>query len=170
MLPKPSLHPGFISELQQLVLYTRSLPIPTRLWIAIAGMDEGKTEHMTKDYLQSLLADFHLPGLEMPLRSTLGVLGLAGMGGTTVSKEVPLLDPTVKSRVHYSIPPLLLPGVECPTFTYQSKDRLQVRAPCILLFANGFIYWQTPSKYVHWVHFPYFFNQLPLMGYFTLLS
>ena len=172
MLPKPTDHPGFISELQQLVLYIQSQPIPSRLWLAIAGIVFGETEHVSEAYMQSLLADFYLPGLEMPLRSTLAVLGQAGMGGRTVTKEAGLIINEIKCRVQYSIPRLLVPGVECPTFTYQSLDRLQVRAPCILLSANGFIYWQTPSKYVHWVHFPYFFNQFPVMGllHFTQLN
>ena len=71
ILPKPSDHPDLILQIHQLVLYMKSLPNNPRLWIAVAGMYKGKSEHFKYQYLQSLLVNFYFPGLNIPLREAL---------------------------------------------------------------------------------------------------
>lgn len=72
----PATGPGnqLTEELQGLVKHMKTQNMQPCLWIAIAGFKSGKAKNMEKEKIQSVLPDFYLPGLDMPLRNTLAML------------------------------------------------------------------------------------------------
>merc|ERR1719237_230557 len=91
------------------------------LWIACAGITQGKTEHFERSYLTSLLPPvFHLPQMDIPLRNTKQTLAMAGLEGNTDVKGLNFT--TIKTNPIYNIPALMLDGIEGKQLLVNNKD------------------------------------------------
>ena len=66
IMPHPKYHQQWAQDLQRLQNLAQPL-----LWIACAGIIDGKPEHFKRPYLRSILpSDFHIPEMDLPLRNT----------------------------------------------------------------------------------------------------
>ena len=81
------------------------------LWISIAGIQDGETEHFKHTYLASLMPGFYVPVMELPLRNTKEVIKLAGLDSKDANRTVAVTGMTTNPS--YSIPPNLMSGAQC---------------------------------------------------------
>merc|ERR1712004_778031 len=78
----------FTKELEQLQNHFEAQPAKPPLWIACAGIQNGKAEHFERCYLISILPPaFHLPEMDVPLHNTKQTLAMAGLEGNKGVKE-----------------------------------------------------------------------------------
>merc|ERR1712130_206783 len=100
------------------------------LWIACAGIKEGKTEHFERSYLTSVLPRvFHLPQMDIPLRNTKQTLAMAGLEGNTMVKGLNEYGGSslIKTNPVYTVPTLLIDGVQGKKFLVNnSRDEDEV--------------------------------------------
>ena len=124
ILPTPG---GLITqELMSIVTNMKTQTMKPCLWIATAGFCEGKNEDFDKQNYQAIFPNFHIPGLDMPLRSTKAMLKLANLENGRSSEPL-LISATHVSSVNFSIPPQLLDGVSCQEFRiFNPKDENEV--------------------------------------------
>merc|ERR1712107_689756 len=105
------LHEHFTKELEQLQNHLEAQPAKPPLWIACAGIKEGKTEHFERSYLTSILPPaFHLPKMDIPLRNTKQTLAMAGLEGNKGIKRLDYHSSTSTDPV-YRVPECLMEGV-----------------------------------------------------------
>lgn len=98
-------------DLKQLQNHIEAQSRKPNLWIACAGIEEGRTEHFERSYLTSLLPpDFHIPQMDIPLRNTKQTLAMARLEGNTKVKD---LDGSKhNTKPVYNIPDLMIDGVQ----------------------------------------------------------
>merc|ERR1719220_2799125 len=85
-MPAPKDHTKWSGELQQIRSHMAGQPGRPLLWISIAGIFKGKTEHFKHNYLAPLMPGFHMPVMEIPLRNTTEVIKLAGLDSKDANK------------------------------------------------------------------------------------
>ena len=98
---------------------------PRLLWIACAGIEEGKTEHFKQSYLTTVLSPvFHIPQMDLPLRNTKQTLVMAGLEGNTDVKGLNTSSTKSKAKSNpvYKIPDLLMAGVQGKEFLFNNRD------------------------------------------------
>merc|ERR1712126_46674 len=118
------LHEQVIKDLEQLQNHFEAQPAKPPLWIACAGIEQGKAEHFERSYLTSILPPaFHLPDMDVPLRNTKQTLAMAGLEG---NKGVKGLDrysgQSTNTNPVYKVPSHLMEGVEGEEFLVNDKD------------------------------------------------
>merc|ERR1712130_758717 len=95
------------------------------LWIACAGIEDGKTEHFERSYLTSVLPPvFHLPQMDIPLRNTKQTLAMAGLEGNTGVKGLGTNGGLTSTKTNpvYTVPTLLIDGVQGKEFIVNNKN------------------------------------------------
>ena len=108
IMPHPKYHQQWAQDLQKL----QNLAQP-HLWIACAGIIDGKHEHFKRSYLTSVLpSDFHIPEMDMPLRNTKETLAMAGLESNTQVKSLAFGALSTKTNPVYKIPKQLIAGVK----------------------------------------------------------
>ena len=112
------------TELEQLWNHFEAEPARPLLWIACAGIEDGKEEHFERSYLSSILPPaFHLPEMDMPLRNTKQTLALAGLEGNKGVKGLNNWESSTRTLPVYNVPDHLMTGVEGKEFfVYDRKD------------------------------------------------
>ena len=113
IMPLSSNHSKWAGELQRMRSYMVGQPGRPLLWISIAGISNGKPEHFKHNYLAPLMAGFHMPAMEIPLRNTTEVLKLAGLDSKDPNKTAGVAGSNMRTNPSYSLPPHLMAGVEC---------------------------------------------------------
>ena len=123
IMPEPSKHQQWAKELQQLKRHIEAQTGNPHLWIAMAGIENGKAEHFEQYYLTTLLPPvFHLPEMEIPLRTTKQVLAMAHLEGNTHVKDLGLIGAQpVSTNPVYKVPDQLINGVKGRRFVFNDK-------------------------------------------------
>ena len=119
IMPNPKEHQQWAEDLQRLQNYMTVQIDRPLLWIAMAAVVTGKAEHFKRSYLTHLLPPvFHIPEMNMPLRSTKRVLETAQLGSQTNIKGLGSGGASYypKSNPEYTVPPQLMAGPECDHF------------------------------------------------------
>ena len=91
------------------------------LWLAISGFKDGTAKDFVRENIHTILPDFHLPELSMPLRSTRSILTTAGLEGGKSSKPL-LVCGSLFSNIDFTIPPQLIHGVESEHFFIKNPN------------------------------------------------
>jgi len=91
------------------------------IWVAVAGIDDGKDADFEPENLKKLMPMFTLAQLDMPLRSTTAVLQAAGLN-TQNAKKMHYVTGYVKTNINISVPSNLLPGVKTDYFYYHDSN------------------------------------------------
>jgi len=108
--------------LEQLQNHFEAQPSKPPLWIACAGIDNGKAAFFERSYLTSILPPaFHLPEMDVPLRNTKQTLTLAGLEENKGVKELNNYTSSTKTNPVYNIPTNLMEGVEGKEFLVNSR-------------------------------------------------
>merc|ERR1712130_38465 len=122
IIPRPEDHQQWSKDLEQLLNHIEAQTTKPHLWIACAGIKEGETKHFEQSYLASVLPPvFHLPHMDIPLRNTKQTLAMAGLEGNTKVKGLRYGTSTNINPV-YTVPALLIDGVEGKEFLVNNKD------------------------------------------------
>ena len=128
-LPLRADHLSFTTSLQHLV---SSLSPGRRLWLGVAGMDQGQDKHLDQSYLQTLLSPLHLPDMRTPLRSCRSILQAAGLGSGASSGTlaVGFAGAAGKTSIQYQLPRHLIEGLPSLQWTFSpaSLDQTMARA------------------------------------------
>jgi len=108
----------FTEDLVQLQKHFEVQPAKPLLWIACAGIVEGKAEHFERTYLTSILPPaFHLPEMDMPLRNTKQTLAMARLEGNQGLKALAFhCGQSIYTNPVYKVPSHLMEGVEGKDF------------------------------------------------------
>ena len=129
IMPQPKDHQQWSKDLQKLQNHIEAQTGNHHLWIACAGIRDGKTEHFERSYLTSVLPPvFHLPQMDIPLRNTKQTLAMAGLEGNTDVKKLDDygLSPTSTNPI-YRLPTQLIDGIEGKQFLVNNwKDDEEV--------------------------------------------
>jgi len=124
------LHQQWSKDLEQLQKHIETQTTKPHLWIACAGIKDGKTEHFERSYLTSVLPRvFHLPQMDIPLRNTKQTLAMAGLEGNTMVKGLNEYGGSslIKTNPVYTVPTLLIDGVQGKKFLVNnSRDEDEV--------------------------------------------
>jgi len=117
------LHQQWSKDLVQLQNHIEAKSRNPHLWIACAGIKEGETEHFERSYLTSVLPPvFHLPLMDIPLRNTKQTLAMAGLEGNTEVKGLNNWGSSANTNPVYTIPALLIDGVQGKEFLVNNTD------------------------------------------------
>ena len=122
IMPQPQYHSKWAGELQQMRSQMVGQPGRPLLWISIAAIDNGDPKHFKHNYLAPLMAGFHMPAMEIPLRNTTEVLKLAGLDSKDPNKTASVTY-IMNTNPSYSLPPHLMAGVECKQIKVKSGDQ-----------------------------------------------
>ena len=129
VLPKENDRKQFTKVLEQLQTHFEAQPARPPLWIACAGILDGRAENFEGSYLTSILPPaFHLPEMDVPLRNTKQTLAMAGLEG---NKGVKGLDrysgQSTNTNPVYKVPSHLMEGLEGKEFLVNDpKDEEEV--------------------------------------------
>merc|ERR1712152_81911 len=91
------------------------------LWVSIARIHSGKPEHFKHNYLEPLMAGFHVPVMEFPPRNTKEVIKLAGLDSNNANKTTRVTT-MMNTQPFYSLPPHLMSGVQCQQIKVKRND------------------------------------------------
>merc|ERR1712211_213153 len=89
--------------------------------ISIAGIVAGKPEHFKHNYLEPMMAGFHVPVMEFSLRNTNEVITLAGLNSNNANKTATIRGP-IETSPSSSLPPHLMSGVQCKQIKVKNDD------------------------------------------------
>ena len=138
IMPKPKDHQQWTKEMQKVKSHIEAQTGKPLLWLACAGIKDGKAEHFERGYLTTVLPGFYLPIMDMPLRNTKQMLAMAGLEANKGVKELNSYlggGSTTKTNPVYKLPTNLIEGVAGKQFlvnNYQDADELAsvVEAAC----------------------------------------
>ena len=66
-MPEPKDHQQWTKEMQKVKSHIEAQTGKPFLWIACAGIREGKAKHFKLSYLTTVLPGFHLPIMDIPM-------------------------------------------------------------------------------------------------------
>ena len=122
IMPKPKDHQQWSKDLEQLQNHIEAQTAKPHLWIACAGIEQGKTEHFEQSYLTSVLPPvFHLPQMDIPLRNTKQTLAMAGLEGNTDVKGL-AYGRSIKTNPIYQLPAQMIDGIEGKQFLVNNRE------------------------------------------------
>ena len=123
IMPSSLHHQQFTKELRQLQNHFEVQPGKPPLWIACAGIKDGKAEQFERSYMASILPPaFHLPEMSMPLRNTKKTLAMAGLEGNKNVKEFDYFGSfSIQTNPVYKVPEHLITGVAGKEFHVKNK-------------------------------------------------
>ena len=122
MLPKIEKHPQVAKELEKIVQSFKQSSGGRCMWLAVAGIEDGKPEDFNKDYMQSIFKSFYIPVLQFPLRSTRAVVQEALGGKTNTTVDV---TGGLTANIDINLPDNLVEGIKPVIITYEDGNLSQ---------------------------------------------
>ena len=124
VMPDHRDHTKWAGELQQMRSHMANRLGNPLLWISIAGINMGDTEHFKRGYLLPLMPGFHMPEMKLPLRNTSEVIKLAGLDLKDANKRAGVT--TMNTNPTYSLPPNLMSGIQCQQIKVKKGENAEL--------------------------------------------